>query len=355
MTNKKLTEVLNSKKINRLIIEVVMKPVTGDKWQPAGFAELGFARYDGGKKCVVDTPASMANNMEAVCRSRGLGPDSLTDDFRGMPMVLVKVKVPDGAEFSLTDSLNEGHRIGSEAILDSAMPDGKTFRDWFHEEVGSIKAKKGKKGKGKKGEPEEVVDVDFLPPDAEWNLFKVIARNDPVSMVLGMFIAKDQTRITRLLEATMDATGVEEVHEGGVHKDMLKLTNSGMVPFSKSEMTGAIKATFKMNLSLLRSYGQGTKGLSEADKSMVLGIALKMVKGLTSGPHQYRTRCDLQPFSMSITDENGNKVWDNIPEIDLPELFKEAGVGPSLTVEYPYPKWAKAQKQTKDTDAKTDE
>ncbi len=74
-----------------LIIQAQMGVAAGlDRFQPAGFPEIGHVIYDAPrsdgqseKVCIVDSPASMANHLEQVClaeRSQsapGLGRDAL--------------------------------------------------------------------------------------------------------------------------------------------------------------------------------------------------------------------------------------------------------------------------------------
>ena len=76
-----------------LIIKATLKPVGDlDRFQPAGFPEIGHVIYDaprenGGteKVCIVDSPASMANHLEAVCMD-GQG-ESLHQDLLGLRIV----------------------------------------------------------------------------------------------------------------------------------------------------------------------------------------------------------------------------------------------------------------------------
>ncbi len=62
-----------------LIIKATLKPIGDtDRFQPAGFPEVGHVIYDAPrtddkgnrfkeKVCIVDSPASMANHLETVC------------------------------------------------------------------------------------------------------------------------------------------------------------------------------------------------------------------------------------------------------------------------------------------------
>src|SRR5437868_14275629 len=74
-----------------LIIRAEMEVVGGDRFQPAGFPEIGHVIYDaprrdGGaeKECIVDGPASMANHLEQVCLEDETG-ENLHRDLDGLP------------------------------------------------------------------------------------------------------------------------------------------------------------------------------------------------------------------------------------------------------------------------------
>ena len=75
-----------------LVLTATLRPVGGlDRFQPAGFPEIGHVIYKAPRKgggienvCIVDSPASMANHLEAVCL-RGPHDLELDDDLVGMP------------------------------------------------------------------------------------------------------------------------------------------------------------------------------------------------------------------------------------------------------------------------------
>src|SRR5438046_1079774 len=109
-----------------------------DRFQPAGFPEVGHVIYDaprseGGseKVCIVDSPASMANHLEQVCLAGENDPD-LHADLVGLPYVKcvtdrdptinggsVTLKPDDSRDRVVTTSLTEGHRISSDYFLDA--------------------------------------------------------------------------------------------------------------------------------------------------------------------------------------------------------------------------------------------
>ena len=82
-----------------LIIKATLKPVADtDRFQPAGFPEVGHVIYDAPrtdgngnqfkeKVCIVDSPASMANHLETVCVA-GAGSMELHSDLTNLPYVV---------------------------------------------------------------------------------------------------------------------------------------------------------------------------------------------------------------------------------------------------------------------------
>src|SRR5207245_11432689 len=75
-----------------LVLVARFEPVASlDRFQPAGFPEVGHVIYsapraDGREEhvCIVDSAASMANHLEAICL-RGAHDLELVDDLAGMP------------------------------------------------------------------------------------------------------------------------------------------------------------------------------------------------------------------------------------------------------------------------------
>ena len=75
-----------------LIIKAQMGVAAGlDRFQPAGFPEVGHVIYDAPrsgrrseKVCIVDSPASMANHLEQVCLA-GENDPNLHPDLMGLP------------------------------------------------------------------------------------------------------------------------------------------------------------------------------------------------------------------------------------------------------------------------------
>jgi CRISPR-associated protein Csb1 len=89
---------------NRLLMEVQLVPVQGDRFQPTGFADLGPATYqlpDGARMLLVESAQSMANRLESTI----LGPDGeLINELTGLPYIRVHLS---GDTETKTNSLIE--------------------------------------------------------------------------------------------------------------------------------------------------------------------------------------------------------------------------------------------------------
>jgi CRISPR-associated protein Csb1 len=114
-----------------LVLTATLRPVAGlDRFQPAGFPELGHVIYKAPRKgggvenvCIVDSPASMANHLESVCM-RSSHDLELDDDLASMPYLrcvtgdFADKKLPPEKRELVVTSLTEGHRIASTYFLD---------------------------------------------------------------------------------------------------------------------------------------------------------------------------------------------------------------------------------------------
>jgi CRISPR-associated protein Csb1 len=82
--------------------------------------------------------------------------------------------------------------------------------------------------------------------------------------------------------------------------DKLSATTSGQPIFTRDEETAVeIRATFVIDLSQLRSFGHGGKGLSDAQKAFLLRLALWKIGKLVGSPFRYRSGCDLELFKLT--------------------------------------------------------
>lgn len=305
-----------------LVITARLVPVGDtDRFQPAGFPEIGHVIYDAprtdadGRKykekvCIVDSPASMANHLEKVCLAGEAAMD-LHPDLKGLPFVrcvtdsefetregAIQPKPESKKDAEVVSTLSEGHRLASDYFLDAKRivnnePTDKTFREELRESFKIIEVKKDK--------------TYFIPPGTWWDIYSTIFRYDPNSLVHGVMFAKEQIKISRFLTAHLEAFGAARVGRSGVKFDRLQKTTSGQPIFSVDEETAEdIRATFILDLALLRSYGRAAKGLSEKQKALLLDLALWKVAQLVKRPYRYRTQCFLQCQSVHLATEMGD-------------------------------------------------
>src|SRR5580658_3791934 len=101
---------------HRRVLQATLIPVTGDRFQPAGFPEIGHVIYKAPRPgrttedvCIVDSAASMANHLETVCHADPFALD-LHDDLAGLPHVECWTDGEAGQPARLVvTSLSEGH------------------------------------------------------------------------------------------------------------------------------------------------------------------------------------------------------------------------------------------------------
>lgn len=328
-----ITALLADANAHRLVLQATLVPVTGDLFQPAGFPDIGHVIYDaprpvmkeegGGKDkklvqakdahgnpqwskekvCVVDSAASMANHLEAVSLASKETLE-LHPDLVGMPYIECVTDAPNttgGATPTrlVVTSLSEGHRLASSYFLDDkgkVVTNGavaaKTFASVLRESFGI-------QDLGKKTHP--------LPGDW-WNVFRSIFRYDPNSLVHGILFPAMGIKLSRVLTANHEAFGAERIGLSGVKFDKLGKTTSGQPIFSVDKETAReIRATFVIDLSLIRSFGRGANGLNDNQKQFLLELALWKIGRLLSGPYRFRSGCDLMLAALARI-ENGEET-----------------------------------------------
>ncbi|MEW6365727.1 MAG: type I-U CRISPR-associated RAMP protein Csb1/Cas7u [Acidobacteriota bacterium] len=305
------------------------------RFQPAGFPEIGHVIYDrprkdGGteKVCIVDSAASMANHLEAICVA---SPTELHEALHGLPYV-VCVTDSDGSpspDRVVTTSLSEGHRIASDYFLDArplcnGQPDQEKLRERLRREFGIIEVKKDK--------------TYFIPPETWWSIYKTIFKYDPNSLVHGVMFAREQIKISRLLTGHFEAHGAARVGRSGVKFDRLGKTTSGQPIFSVDEETAhEIRATFVLDLALLRSYGRGDNGLGEKHKKLLLDLSLWKVSQLAASPFRFRSGCHLQCEGLEWSTDIHPSAHLVLPTVDIADSIRQCAFaeGPVTRVYYP--------------------
>jgi len=299
-----------------LIIKATFEPLGDqDRFQPAGFPEMGHVIYDAPqvekdkdgkvirqfteKVCIVDSAASMANHLETLCFANPTA-GILHSDLDGLPYVRCVTDGKSSTEGNdrrmVVSTLTEGHRLASDYFLDATLNE-RNFRKILREAFGITEIKKDQ--------------TYFVTPDDWWTIYTTIFQYDPNSLVHGILFAKEQIKISRLLTAQLEAFGAARVGSSGVKFDRLGKTNSGQPIFSKDEETAhRIEATFLIDLGLLRSYGHEDNGLSAAQKNLLLHLSLWKVERMLSSPFRFRSGCHLQCVSRSFATE----TTTNLPE-----------------------------------------
>ncbi len=319
-----------------LVIQAEMKTVgERDTFQPAGFPQIGHIIYKAPRKdnnghwaeepvCVVDSPASMANHLESVCLADAAGIE-LHPDLKGMPYVIC---VTDGQEKNqyrpVTSTLQEGHRLASDYFVDkdhakridenTSLDKWRPFRHVLREQFGLHEVQKDK--------------TYFVYPENWWSIFSTIFNYDPNSLVHGVLFAKEQIKVSRMLSPHMEAFGASRVRGSGVKFDPLGKTASGQPIFTTDvETAHSIRATFILDLALLRSYGRRKEdgkdewfGLNDKQKRMLLELALWKINQLLSRPFKFRSGCFLQCNSIKVSDEQGEYASE-LPTLDIRSIL----------------------------------
>jgi CRISPR-associated protein Csb1 len=259
----------------RLLMEAVLKPLQGDRFQPTGFADLGPARYtlpDGTEMLLVESAQSVANRMELTCWDEPN--DRLIEELVGLPYLNV-VKGKEKDKQSLTNSILEAHRINSPYILEGK--DQGVF-DLLKKEAAGLE----------------------IGPVKISQLAKIVFKYDANAVLHGVFLAKGtlaggRLRLSRLVTGFIEAKGARGAESGGVKNDRVDPSGDtkqgfGNVPFHRTEFTAKeTKAYFNLDLALLRGYGLG-----ENATKLLIALALFKVQRFLSNGLRLRTACDLE-------------------------------------------------------------
>lgn len=277
----------------RVLMEIELEPVQGERFQPTGFPDLGAAVYerpDGKRMLLVETAQSVANRLESVCLESG-GP-RISEKLEGLPYILVNLE---GENLKTeTSSLLEAHRINSPFIISD-----KVFAGKFKEMCGYTKGK-----------------------SIDW---KKVARTlfyfDINSLLHGAFLANlddGRIKVPRAVSGFIEAENVREVSSGGVKNNPIdpsgKIRAEGYdkdvysnVPFYRTEYTAEkIKAYFNIDLSLIDGYG-----LDPEAKDLLISLSFYKIELFLKTGMRLRTACDLKAKgSMVIKEPQGFELPD---------------------------------------------
>jgi len=254
----------------RLLFEIPLRPVQGQRFQPTGFPGLGAATFQTSTSAslLVESAQSMANRLELTCW------DEAKQDLRPELQGLSQVRVKRNGTF-LTDSVLESHRLNSPYLLEGK---DESFRDKLKSELGGL---------------------EEGPVDRR-KLAEVLLKYDIGALMHGVFLAKPdlaggRLRVARALSAFIEADGARVAASGGVKNDHVNpqgdtKTGFGNVPFARDEFT-AERITLYVNLDLgqIRGYGVG----ADVERLLIL-LALYKLRLLLDGSLRLRTACDLE-------------------------------------------------------------
>lgn len=271
------------KNAHRVLFNIPLRPIQGERFQPTGFPSLGAATYQtrNGRSLLVESAQSMANRLETVIW------DAASQTPVPAAAGLSYIRVERKGEF-LTSSILESHRINSPYLL-GGKKDNETFFDKLKAALGGLEE----------------------GPINRRLLARTLFEYDANALIHGVFLAAKQgketlaggrLRIARALSAFIEADGIEVAASGGVKNDHVNPQGDtsegfGNVPFSRDEYT-AQSITLYVNLDLdqIRGYG-----LDDNATRLLIVLALYKVRALLSGALRLRTACDLEPASSDVT------------------------------------------------------
>jgi CRISPR-associated protein Csb1 len=266
---------------DRTTLTLTLAPVTGHRFQPTGFPDLGAALFDrpdgrGGwvRALHVESPQSMANRLEGTTWDDAAM--AQPTELDGLPYV--RVVNADGEV--MTSSRLEPHRLASAYIMEGAVVGtDQTGHDWFRERLGLV----------------EQVAID------QRRVARALFEIDPVSLVHGVFFARPgwpwQPKVARSVTCFIDADDVRPAISGGVKTDSVNSkggnadTGYGYVPHQRVEYTAQrIVAYLTIDHEQVRSYG-----LDDAATEVVEALIGFEIAQLFSGDGlRLRTACDLK-------------------------------------------------------------
>lgn len=260
--------------VPRLLFEVPLRPLQGQRFQPTGFPGLGAATFQtaNGQSLLVESAQSMANRLELTLW------DAANSDLVSTASGLSHVRVLRHGAF-LTDTVLEAHRLNSPYLLEGR---DKSFFEMLKADLGGLEA----------------------GPIDRKKLATTLLKFDIGSLLHGVFLAKKELaggrlRVARALSAFIEADGVRVAASGGVKNDHVNPSGDtkagfGNVPFARDEFTAERIALYvNLDLGQIRGYGLGP----DAERLLIL-LALYKLRVLLDGSLRLRTACDLE----SVTD-----------------------------------------------------
>lgn len=288
--------------VSRLLMRVPLRPVQGDRFQPAGFPSLGasdYTRPTGVRTVLVESAQSMANRLEATCWDAALNKPVAALNGISHITVLQNGEV-------LTDSMLEAHRLNSVYIE-------RCKENFF----GTTLANEMGIDKGKPVNRSKFVDT--------------LLKYDIGCLIHGVFLESldGRLRIARSLSAFIEAVNVDIAASGGVKNDRVKATKDesktakegyGNVPFSRDEYVAEqIQLYINLDLAQIRGFG-----LEPKSQRLLILLALYRVRKLLDGDLRLRTACDLEPVDPDKLVAYRPKGFTLPPLSDLETAVKSA-------------------------------
>ena len=297
-------------KESKILMDIELKPVQGDRFQPTGFPNLGAAIYEtpeGKRNILLESPQSMANRFEKVCLKE-CGP-YINEELRGLSYVLAHLNVNSKGKKMFnaeTSSLVEAHRLNSPFIMKND-----DFKKEFSEKTGYQRGK--------------IID---------WHKSaEAVFYYDVNSLIHGVFFSNfedGRIKFPRILSSFIEAKNVNEAESGGVKFNsfdpqgeiVAKSDDKGKnvysnVPYQRTEYTSEqIKAYFNIDIELIKSYR-----LNKDASDLLLNLSLyKITKFLETGL-RLRTACDLKidgelHINTDLLQENKSSYYlENVREL----------------------------------------
>jgi CRISPR-associated protein Csb1 len=273
----------------RLLLEVDLVPVQGNRFQPTGFPDIGGATYqlpDGTRMLLVESAQSMANRLESTI----LGPDNeIIKELNGLPYIRAQLV---GKTETTTNSLIEAHRINSPWIISD-----ETFQKKFKQESGYEENK-----------------------PLNWpKIAKTLLKYDANSLLHGVFLANlgdGRIKVPRAISAFIEAKNVREVVSGGVKNNPIDPTGKlrakeydknvyGNVPYQRTEYAAeTITGFFNLDVGLLKAYDLGQDAFE-----LLVALALYKIRSFVEEGTRLRTACDFKvKGDFRINEPTGFKI-----------------------------------------------
>ena len=333
----------------RIFITAELESSNGDpRIQPTGFPDIGPVLYPdpaekNGLICLIESEASMANWLEAVCflnKYEG----TLKDTFTGLPYLKAQTGTGSSTVLKTTSTL-DGHRFASDFLAKGKADFGsgeKTLAE-------HIKSTLGMAADGK------TMPIANVP-----NVFPLVLSLDTMSLIHGFQVSNEQIsfvglRLPRALSASIIGTGCERISIPGIKFNVGQVeSESGQAIFQKARITAKkIEARFSIDVGLLASLrlvkpdemslaDKTSEQLQAARAQLLLAIALWKVAAfldLLNVELSLRTECKLRlkrATNKKKETVDGREIEKEIEVVISPKVVLEGGSPNATTYDFPF-------------------